>query len=247
MLRKGHSVIIDFSTSSLTLCAAVTGAWTLPFTAYLLFLSNRVVYQRIKNKQFMGDKLNSDNSKGTENTNMDPLFLENRCHQNFLENVPLAFTLAAIAELNGADRTILNYALAALFALRIGHVELGIRGKDAMGPGRLLGLLGSQAFLGVSRIRYIPLTIHPLPRIPMPYQNAVPIGTLSAIAILLIVLVSQQISQSYRRRRRLHASSTNPTNPQIPPSLPGPHLDRPAEAHTTPTPAEAAWASHAIA
>ncbi|KAI4196031.1 MAG: hypothetical protein LQ350_006815 [Teloschistes chrysophthalmus] len=126
----------------------VTGAWTLPFTAYLLFLSNRVVYQRIKNKQFMGDKLKSDNTKGTDNTNMDPLFLENRCHQNFLENVPLAFTLAAIAELNGADRTILNYALAALFALRIGHVELGIRGKDAMGPGRLLGLLGSQAFLG---------------------------------------------------------------------------------------------------
>ncbi|KAL8664402.1 MAG: hypothetical protein Q9202_003092 [Teloschistes flavicans] len=120
----------------------VTGTWTLPFTAYLLFLSNRVVYQRIKNKKYLGDKLSAQAAEP------DQLFVENRCHQNFLENVPLAFTLAAIAELNGADRTILNYAFAALFALRIGHVELGIRSKDALGPGRLMGLLGSQAFLG---------------------------------------------------------------------------------------------------
>ncbi|KAL8685709.1 MAG: hypothetical protein Q9218_007588 [Villophora microphyllina] len=126
----------------------VTGTWTLPFTAYLLLLSNRVVYQRIKNKQFLGDRLKPEDTKATDNTNPDPLYLENRCHQNFLENVPLAFILTAIAELNGANRTVLNYAMAALFALRVGHVELGLRGKDAMAPGRLMGLLGSQGFLG---------------------------------------------------------------------------------------------------
>ncbi|KAL9579043.1 MAG: hypothetical protein Q9203_006867 [Teloschistes exilis] len=230
----------------------VTGAWTLPFTAYLLFLSNRVVYQRIKNKQFMGDKLKSENTKAVDNTNIDPLFLENRCHQNFLENVPLAFTLAAIAELNGADRTILNYAMAALFALRIGHVELGIRSKDAMGPGRLIGLLGSQAFLGGMAAYGTYLVkglIHFPSASPMPYHNPLVIGTLSAFGFFFIVLASQYFSRKLYRRRVHGPATTNPTNPQIPPSLPGPHVDGPAEAHTPSAPAEdtTGWSSHAIA
>ncbi|KAL8852097.1 MAG: hypothetical protein Q9221_003027 [Calogaya cf. arnoldii] len=126
---------------------AVTGAWTLPFTAYLLLLSNRVVYQRIKNKQWIGEKLNSEKNTTGNHENPDPLFLEGRCHLNFLENVPFAFLLTAIAELNGANRTVLNYAMAAFFAMRVGHVELGMRGKDTLGAGRPIGLFGSQGFL----------------------------------------------------------------------------------------------------
>ncbi|KAI4099601.1 MAG: hypothetical protein LQ339_005899 [Xanthoria mediterranea] len=128
----------------------VTGAWTVPFTVYLLLLSNRVVYQRIKNKQWIGDHLNNPDNKNhtTGNAdNPDPLFLESRCHLNFLENVPLAFVFAAIAELNGADRSVLSYAMAALFALRVGHVEIGLRGKGTMANGRPIGMFGTQGFL----------------------------------------------------------------------------------------------------
>lgn len=66
---------------------------------------------------------------------------------NFLENVPFAFTLAAIAELNGGNRTVLNYVMAALFVLRVGHAELGLRAKDTLGPGRTLGIFGTQGVL----------------------------------------------------------------------------------------------------
>lgn len=68
---------------------------------------------------------------------------------NFLENVPLAFIFAAVAELNGADRKLLNYAMAALLALRISHAELGLRGKGAIGLGRPVGYYGTQ-------VRYFP-------------------------------------------------------------------------------------------
>ncbi|KAL8802529.1 MAG: hypothetical protein Q9182_003769 [Xanthomendoza sp. 2 TL-2023] len=125
----------------------ITGAWTLPFTAYLIFLSNRVVYQRIKHKQWIGDQLKSDKDNSGNFEKPDPLFLDGRCHMNFLENVPYAFILTAIAELNGADRTILNYAMAAFFAMRVGHVELGLRGKDTLGVGRPIGIFGSQGFM----------------------------------------------------------------------------------------------------
>ncbi|KAL8965960.1 MAG: hypothetical protein Q9197_006243 [Variospora fuerteventurae] len=126
----------------------VTGAWTLPFTAYLLLLSNRVVYQRVKNKQWIGSQLKSDKDNTGNFDTPDPLFLNSRCHMNFLENVPYAFILTAVAELNGGNRTYLNYAMAILLAIRIGHVELGMRGKDTLGPGRPLGQFGTQALLG---------------------------------------------------------------------------------------------------
>ena len=73
--------------------------------------------------------------------------METRAHANFIENIPLAFTLTAIAELNGANRKVLNYALATLFALRIIHVELGMKGKNTLGPGRPIGFWGTQGFL----------------------------------------------------------------------------------------------------
>ncbi|KAL9603303.1 MAG: hypothetical protein Q9219_001326 [cf. Caloplaca sp. 3 TL-2023] len=121
--------------------------WALPFTAYLLLLSNRVIYQRLKHGQYIGGQLSTGNYKPGDHVNPDPLFLENRCLMNFLENVPLAFMLTAIAELNGGNRTWLNYAMAALFTFRISHVEIGLRSKDTLGPGRAPGILGTQGFL----------------------------------------------------------------------------------------------------
>lgn len=61
--------------------------------------------------------------------------------------MPLALTLAGVAELNGANRKVLNYALAALFVLRVAHVEVGLKGKDTVGLGRPVGYYGTQGFL----------------------------------------------------------------------------------------------------
>lgn len=81
----------------------------------------------------------------------DPLFVSTRCHSNFLENVPLALVVSAIAELNGANRRVLHYALASLFVVRVAHAELGLtrqfRGIKGLGLGRITGFYGSQVFL----------------------------------------------------------------------------------------------------
>ena len=61
--------------------------------------------------------------------------------------MPTAFILTAVAELNGANRKVLNYALAALFALRIVHAEFGLKLKDGMGTGRPVGFFGTQGYL----------------------------------------------------------------------------------------------------
>ena len=53
-----------------------------------------------------------------------------------------------VAELNGANRKVLNYALATLFALRVAHVEFGLKGKNALSIGRPIGFFGTQGFLG---------------------------------------------------------------------------------------------------
>ena len=94
----------------------------------------------------MGDRFESGDA-ATSNDNPDPLYLDTRAHANFLENVPLGLTLAAIAEVNGANRKALNYALAAFLVLRIIHVEIGMKGKDTVGFGRPVGFFGSQGFL----------------------------------------------------------------------------------------------------
>ena len=117
------------------------GTWALPFSAYLALLSGRIVAHRLRNETSLGDKL----SETTDEP--DALTIDSRTHGNFLENVPLAFALGTIAELNGADRKYLNYAMAALFVSRILHCEVGLRSKGAMGLGRPVGYYGTQAFL----------------------------------------------------------------------------------------------------
>lgn len=43
--------------------------------------------------------------------------------------------------------TYINYALGALLAFRIGHVEAGLLVKDSTGPGRIVGHYGTQTVL----------------------------------------------------------------------------------------------------
>lgn len=106
-----------------------------------MLLSNRVVMHRVNQKKYMGEALDTPSDS-------DPLYLDKRAHENFLENVPLAFIIAAVAELNGGNRKVLNIAMGVLLALRVAHVELGIKGKDTVGVGRPLGYFGTQAFIG---------------------------------------------------------------------------------------------------
>ncbi|KAF2838493.1 hypothetical protein M501DRAFT_935369 [Patellaria atrata CBS 101060] len=126
----------------------ITGTWTLPFTAYLVLLSNRIVYHRLKNERYLGDRLASSTST-TEPPSSDRLYLASRAHVNFLENVPVGLLLAAVAELNGASRKKLHYVLATLFVARVLHCELGIYryGKEGLGLGRPVGYYVTQGSL----------------------------------------------------------------------------------------------------
>ena len=122
----------------------------LPFALFGTLLNWRVVAHRLADKHYLGD----NSAKATDGQQAaaaaaapgkNGLFLATRCHQNFLENVPLALVLAATAELNGGNRQYLTAALGSLLALRVAHTELGLRRQDAMGVGRPIGYFGTLA------------------------------------------------------------------------------------------------------
>lgn len=125
---------------------AVTGFFALPFAVFHSLLSWRVVSNRLADEYYLGD--NSSEASGKEGAGAgsyktNKLFLASRCHQNFVENVPLAFILAAAAELNGGNRTYLTAALASLFAVRFAHSEFGLLKEGGMGLGRPVGYFGT--------------------------------------------------------------------------------------------------------
>jgi uncharacterized membrane protein YecN with MAPEG domain len=80
-----------------------------------------------------------DRTPGSKDVVSDPLHTAIRAQANFLEYVPLALTLAVIAELNGADRRVLDWCLGSLLACRVAHVEFGLLWKGTGGWGRHLG------------------------------------------------------------------------------------------------------------
>ncbi|KAH9898864.1 MAPEG family-domain-containing protein [Xylariomycetidae sp. FL2044] len=135
------STRIGLSTPVLAPLLPVTGTFAAPFAAYFTFLSCRVVYHRFQEKYFTGDPDAESHKK---------LYLANRCHQNFIENVPLSLALAAFAELNGGNRKSLTYALGALFVSRVLHSDFGL--INGLSLGRPIGYWGSLAitsYLGV--------------------------------------------------------------------------------------------------
>lgn len=82
-----------------------------------------------------------------ESGKYNDLQVATRAHANFAENVPLAFILAAAAELNGASRKVLTGALGVLFALRVVHAELGLIRPGSMSAGRPVGYFGTNGVL----------------------------------------------------------------------------------------------------
>lgn len=125
----------------LSLSTAVAGSFAVPFTAYFAFLSFRVVQFRLKDEHYIGD--NSSKEAGASASRNNKLYKATRCHKNFAENVPLAFVLAAVSELNGGNRKVLSTALSALFVFRVLHSEAGILGAEGVGPGRPIGYFGT--------------------------------------------------------------------------------------------------------
>ncbi|KAI0165767.1 membrane-associated, eicosanoid/glutathione metabolism protein [Xylariaceae sp. FL1272] len=122
----------------------VTGGFALPFTAYFTWLSLRVVKYRITEKQFLGEH---SSKEGTDEARLqNKMYLANRCHLNFTENVPFAFVLAAVAELNGCDRTVLTRLMSALFIFRVLHADVGL--NKGLGYGRPIGYWGTMVTMG---------------------------------------------------------------------------------------------------
>ena len=125
---------------------AITGTFAFPFAAYFIFLSGRVLRLRVKDGHYVGD--DSSAKSDVKVNGYNPLNIASRCHQNFIENVPFAFLLAAIVELNGGNRKILTGALGGLLTLRILHAEFGLQGKDATAFGRPVGYFGTIGIIG---------------------------------------------------------------------------------------------------
>jgi uncharacterized membrane protein YecN with MAPEG domain len=71
----------------------VTTIFLFPFTLYLLFLQARVVAIRASTTTNLGDRLFKNRKEGKDPMNPvdpDPLYLATRCHQNYVENIPMA-------------------------------------------------------------------------------------------------------------------------------------------------------------
>ena len=110
---------------------AVFATWISPYTFYLVYLSSNVSAIRRKYLTPVGQFINPIKKKD-DNTptapqqfdprNPDPLFIAVRCHANYVEVIPWCLGLAALAEINGGDKTVLNVALGVLFASRVAHV-----------------------------------------------------------------------------------------------------------------------------
>jgi hypothetical protein len=57
-------------------------------------------------------------------------------------------SISTCTKLTTLRSTYINYALAALLAFRISHVEAGLMIKGSVAPGRAIGYFGTQTVLG---------------------------------------------------------------------------------------------------
>lgn len=111
---------------------------------------------RLRDEHWIGEdssKKDSNSPSGksvvaNQGDKYNDLLVSTRAHANFAENVPLAFILAALAEINGANRKVLSGALATLFALRVLHADFGLIRPGSMAAGRPIGYFGTAGLMG---------------------------------------------------------------------------------------------------
>ncbi|TGZ76834.1 hypothetical protein EX30DRAFT_367120 [Ascodesmis nigricans] len=144
------------TTGSRLLLCPTTALFTVPFTLYSLLLSYRVCKLRqssnTPNAPVCCHGSKTCDPKSPEcaqkcDTATDPLYLATRAHGNYIENVPLAMLIGAVAELNGGDRKTLGWALTGLALLRVAHVECGLRREGGLGRGRAWGYWGTGVWM----------------------------------------------------------------------------------------------------
>ena len=119
----------------------VTASFAIPLVVTSSLLSLNVVKTRIDLNTWQGDKVIGKEQAGIkqpDGNTYDPLLMATRIHANMVENMPLTLVLAALAEINGADRKKLTYVLAAFTIVRLSHV-IGL--SKATQPARALGTL----------------------------------------------------------------------------------------------------------
>ena len=106
----------------------VTGTFAIPLVVTSSLLSLNVVKTRIDLNTWQGDKTITSGGKESagikqpDGNSYDPLLMATRVHANLVENMPITLILAALAEINGADRKKLTTVLAAFTLIRISHV-----------------------------------------------------------------------------------------------------------------------------
>ena len=105
----------------------VTGTFAIPLIVTSSLLSLNVVKTRIDLNTWQGDKVITKDGKEAQGVKQpdgntyDPLLMATRVHANLMENMPVTLLLAALAELNGADRTKLTSVLTAFTVIRVSH------------------------------------------------------------------------------------------------------------------------------
>ena len=119
----------------------VTGSFAIPLVITSSLLSFNVVKTRIDLNTFQGDKVlggkeGQGGIKQPDGNTYDPLLMATRIHSNMIENMPLTLVLAALAELNGADRKKLTTVLAVFTVVRLAHI-VGL--SQATQPARAVG------------------------------------------------------------------------------------------------------------
>lgn len=133
----------------------VTSTFALPLSAYYLYLQGRVIQQRVRSKNLIGQSTPQSSAKSADPLSDEPDLLAASCRAqaNFAENVPLVLIMAGLAELNGGNKTAITTALAMLLVARVAHAEFGLMDykKNFAGNGRPVGFLTTAGLmLGLS-------------------------------------------------------------------------------------------------
>ena len=119
-----------------TLLVIINGLCILALTGLFLWLSVQVTQFRAKNKMLLGD--GGDKS----------MAIAIRLHSNFAEYVPFALVLFLIAAVAGTPPILMTIILVVFTASRFLHAFM-FGDSEKLGVGRLWGMLGTWASIGV--------------------------------------------------------------------------------------------------
>lgn len=128
----------------LTKLLPVTGSFAAPLIGLSSLLSFNVVQTRLAVNTWEGESTIGGDGKKVkqpDGNEYDLLLIATRVHANAVENIPVTLVLAALAELNGADRRKLTAVLATFSVMRVLHVVGLTKGVQlARGSGEFEGI-----------------------------------------------------------------------------------------------------------